>query len=248
MAHRFHDGGVPTKLEQAELDETGKVISTSVLDIKGNSIEDPRFFKHEGQPWLSWVDSTWPAIPPTSMVKYQLVGWGEPVQPKIGKNDGTSIEKNFVFFEYIGIWCIYQCSPIQVTYELSSGKNWQTPGPRWPYGEIRGGTPPIEYEGNLLRFFHSHLQNELTPPHHRYYVGAYLMEPTPPFKVVRVSRKPVLYGSEADNLTPYERKGCPHWKPNVVFPGGIVTKPDGWLLSVGVNDSACAIVKIKQKT
>jgi predicted GH43/DUF377 family glycosyl hydrolase len=169
------------------------------------------------------------------------------VQPVFGHNDWTGLEKNWVPFEYDGaLVIIYQCCP---THRVSGLETvWETSGPRWPYGEIRGGTPPVEYEGNWLRFFHSHLQNELNPPHHRYYVGAYLMEPAPPFKVVRVSRKPVLYGSEADDLTPEQRKSCPHWKRNVVFPGGIVTKLDGWLLSVGVNDSACAIVKIKPES
>ena len=187
-------------------------------------------------------------MPPKCVVKYWLDEWGKDFQPAIGHNDGTTMEKNFIPFERDGLlFIIYRCHPTQQVVRMEgeeASQPLETPGPRWPYGEVRGGTPPVEYEGNLLRFFHSHLQNELTPPHHRYYVGAYLMEPNPPFAVVRVSRRPVLFGSEADNLTPEQRKACPHWKPNVVFPGGIVVRDGYFLLSCGINDSASAIVKI----
>jgi len=37
---------VPTKIEQAELDETGKVLSTEVLLIKAKC-RRPRYFKHD---------------------------------------------------------------------------------------------------------------------------------------------------------------------------------------------------------
>ena len=69
-----------------------------------------------------------------------------------------------------------------------------------------------------------------------------------PDDVVRVSRKPILYGSEIDDLKVEQRKACVHWKANVVFPGGAVARDGYWLLSVGVNDSACVIAKVKPET
>ncbi len=133
---------------------------------------------------------------------------------------------------------------------MAQGCAFESSGPRWPYGQVRGGTQPLEYEGNLLRFFHSRLDNEIrsgeAPLH---CVGAYLMKPEPPFEVVAVSKKPILYGSrKLDNsLTKEQRSQCIHRKQNVVFPGGAVKSDGKFLLAVGVNDSACAIVKVEPK-
>jgi predicted GH43/DUF377 family glycosyl hydrolase len=88
------------------------------------------------------------------------------------------------------------------------------------------------------------LDNEIDLPPRCYYIGACLMKPEPPFDTIAISRKPIIYGSTVDNLTPEARKQCIQWKPKVVFPGGVVERKDHWLLSVGVNDSAVAIAKI----
>jgi hypothetical protein len=56
--------------------------------------------------------------------------------------------------------------------------------------------------------------------------------------------KPLLIGSEEDNTTSIERSSCTHRKPNVVFPGGAIECEGGWIVSVGINDCCCALVKI----
>ena len=66
------------------------------------------------------------------------------------------------------------------------------------------------------------------------------MEATPPFRVLQISREPILYGS------PWEKDKVFHWKPNVVFPGGVIKYGDGYLLSIGVNDSRCCLVKVNE--
>jgi hypothetical protein len=244
MVYRYHsDKTLSTKLAI----HSPPAGSNRSLGIPGKSLEDPRLWLSGNKLCLSWVESDWPSVPPHAVVKCGEFSSGEVVnvvQPPFGHNDWSGIEKNWVPFEHAGAPVfIYQCHP---SHRVSGHETvWETAGPRWPYGDIRGGTPPVEYEGKLLRFFHSRLDNEWIPPRHRYFVGAYLMEPEPPFAVVRVSRRPILYGSEVDSLTPDQRKACIHWKTKVVFPGGVVVRDGHWLLSVGVNDSACAIVKVK---
>jgi predicted GH43/DUF377 family glycosyl hydrolase len=71
------------------------------------------------------------------------------------------------------------------------------------------------------------------------------MRAQPPFEVLATSSRPICYGSETDAIKVRERPT--HWKPNVVFPGGAVAVDGGWLVSVGVNDSACEILKITAK-
>ena len=255
MCYRYHEGSPATKLACARFNEKGEVESWWYLpiDVPG-SVEDPKFFMREAVAHLSFVQSNYPTGM-KAIVKFGVFAVTRAeqiVQPKIGQNDFSACEKNWLFWEQLGtLFCLYRCSPTHKIFQIEADRGiplTETPAPRWPYGEIRGGTPPVQYEGKLLRFFHSRLKNELNPPHFRYYVGAYLMEPSPPFAVVRVSRKPILYGSEIDDLKVEQRKACVHWKANVVFPGGAVARDGYWLLSVGVNDSACVIAKVKPET
>ena len=250
MAYRYHEGTLATKLALASVSATGAIEGNVNIESDCHSLEDPKFFTHNDQAYLCFVHSNFPSNI-NAVVKYARLDGdhlNEIVQPFIGKNDFTATEKNWVFWSMEGeLFCLYRCQQTQKIFQVEDGKGValnETPMPHWPYGEPRGGTPPVEYDGKLLRFFHTHLQNEITPPHHRYYVGACLMEPTPPFAVTQISRKPVIYGSESDDLTPEQRKECKHWKPNVVFPGGCVVRDGYWLLALGENDSACRIVKI----
>lgn len=201
---------------------------------------------------LSFVDSTSPKMPIRAVVRrgiYTSDGVKEFNIDPLPRNDGSSIQKNYVYFSVKDrLFCIYQCHPVHSVYEITNGNILHvTAAPKWPYGEIRGGTPPVPYEGKLLRFFHSRLMNEFGPFSHRYYVGAYLMNPEPPFEIVKVSKNPILYGSESGDLNRDQRKACAHWKPNCVLPFGVVERDGGWLVSVGVNDSACSIVKVVAK-
>ena len=202
--------------------------------------------------WLSWCETYWPVKAIGSihlgMLKGQTIA--ETSRPAYGQNDGEHMEKNWVWFvQHNRIHFIYQRSPRQIVVEWSGAfvTQHETPGPRWPYGPIRGGTTPIPHEGKLLSFFHSRLSNDLNPNPHRYFIGACLMDPNPPFATVALSRKPVLYGSEVDDLQPAERKTVTAYFPKVVFPLGLVARPGHWLLSLGVNHCECVIAKISPK-
>lgn len=252
MAFRYHEQTASTKLGAAYLTDSGEVLSVwGIVMPQEGSFEDPRFFFSHDTLMLSWVHSKFPGTM-RAVVKYgtyatdQITG---EVQPNIGQNDWTATEKNWVFWEHdLKLYCLYRCHPTQQVYEVgATGSAWNIPGPRWPYGEIRGGTLPIEYEGKWLRFFHSTLWNDLGVPPWRYYLGAYLTETTPPFKVVRVSRRPIVYASEIDDYTVAERTANLFWKTKIVFEGGAVARKDHWLVSVGINDSYCLLLKVRPK-
>lgn len=255
MVYRYHTGTLSTKLAIASVGFDGKVSKDQELySIDGRSVEDARFFKHDGKTCLSFVDSNFPQMPTTAIVRRGEFVGGQLcnfVQDDIGTNGSDSIEKNWVYFttpKTPTLYCIYQCYPEHhIVRPPESWERWEfkTKYPTWPYGPIRGGTPPVEYEGRLLRFFHSRLENEIGGVRHRYFMGAYLMNPEPPFDVVRVSKRPIAYASEADNLTKEQRIECKHRKPNVIFPSGIVERDGGWLVSVGINDCISAIVRVK---
>lgn len=68
------------------------------------------------------------------------------------------------------------------------------------------------------------------------------MKAEPPFQMLAVSKRPILYGSEIGG-----DESRFHWKANIIFPLGAVDYDGGWLLSCGQNDSASLLVKIKGK-
>ena len=253
MTYRYHFAGdYRTKLGAANI-FNGKFINAHDLPLEAHSLEDARLFSFHGEVWLSWVESNFLGqADPKSVVKYAQLESGGVInriyQPAAGGNDGSSMQKNWCPFESDeNLFFIFESWPNHVVFQVQGEKvinEYRTPAVRWPYGFIRGGSV-VPHDGKLLRFFHSSTERGLGRPEKRYFVGCCLMESKPPFKVLKVSRKPILYGSEVDSLKPADRKACKHWKANIVFPCGATTDGDGWILAVGVNDAACSLVKIK---
>jgi hypothetical protein len=195
-------------------------------------------------------------MPPKAVVKFGRLTEDTSVllqdiqQPKVEGNDGTTCQKNYVFFEHAGkLMCIYQCSPEQVIFELQGErvvKAHKSPSLHYPFGEPRGGTMPLPYKGKLLRFFHSGLDNESGVYKRRYYCGAMLLEPEPPFRQIAISKEPVVRGSETDDLSEQERSACSHYKRKVIFPCGAVERDGCFVLSAGVNDASCCLLNVEE--
>jgi len=256
MAYRFHDGDtLATKLALAELDFAGNVLSNRHIDIQSDapaSFEDPKLFLIDDQTWICWVQSTWPNMPPTAVVKYGRLEGNTVVNVQmVNVPNPKPIEKNHVPISSNDrsgrYFFIYESEPQQIVYLLHQSKIVETltsDPPFWPYGPIRGGTPPIQYQGKLLRFFHSGLDSEYDGWKRRYFLGAMLMDATPPFRVQSVANRPVAYGSEIDDVPVSERSKCVSYKPRVVFPGGAVEHDGKLLVSVGINDAACSILSL----
>ena len=255
MTYRYHPeaGNPATRLGIAQL-ANGAAINPQDFALTGVSNEDARLFRFHGELSMSWVQSDFIGqARPKAIVKYghlKTVFKGDTVPPElviekayhipIGGNDWNDLQKNWCFFEVNErLLCVYQSFPEQVVFHVQSDvvtNQHKTPGKYWPYGPIRGGAI-VPYDGKLLRFFHSRV--DCSPFASRYFVGAMLMEPTIPFAPIRVSRKPILYGSEEP------RAKCLHFKPNVVFPCGAVVDGDSFILALGVNDSSCMLARIR---
>lgn len=107
----------------------------------------------------------------------------------------------------------------------------------WKWGQLRGGTPAELVDGQYLAFFHS--TNKGSPEFHKtgimyYYAGAYTFSAEPPFKVQRVSSKPLEHPSFYNTDKP--------WK--VIFPGGFVINNDSIYLVYGRNNDEMWVAKI----
>lgn len=263
VTFRYHVAGVQTTLGIAEVGDQGAAIRVRNLGIQGGSVEDARFFRYEKELYLSWVVSNWDGYTePQSIVQFAKVGddWelSPSVQPKYGRNDWSTMEKNWCFFDIAHhLLCVYTTWPEQIVVEFDTQGNvlneYKCEGFKWLWGAPHGGSIMWTKDG-LLRIFHSGLDNETWPdaasgmPHRRrYYVGACLMEPKPPFKVIKVSERPILRGSIDDDLSVEKRKECKHYKGRVVFPGGAVASSGGILIPCGINDSSMALVQVTQE-
>lgn len=240
-----------THLALVELDEstataTRHIPITVPVDLRSHSVEDMRLWESQGRLMGAFVASTVVVRCVRCTMNYGeivLTDHGADLMgvqtPQYGNNDVTALEKNWVFFDHQGqTHFIYACDPEHTVVTIR--QHWKTPALPWSYGQIRGGTPPLPFRGKWLRFFHSQLPISDKPRDCRYYVGAYVMNNEPPFEMLEISSHPILSGHEW-------RSPAPHWKPNVVIPYGAVEQGEGWLVSVGVNDSAACLVKITEK-
>lgn len=256
--YRFHDQrDLSTALSVAQIDLSGNVLRKWPLQLPqaGGSEEDARFFMFKGELHLSYVDSTYPSLPARAVVKYgRLVEDGDVMklvdiqQVQYGDNDYEHCNKNWIFFEHNNeLLCWFTAEElirVKGSTALQVAKN-KLPG--WEYGQIRGGTIPVPWKnGSLLRFFHSAIDSEIAPYRRRYFIGAMVMRGKHPFDSTIISKHPIITASERDILSAMERSGCGQYKPKVVFPLGCVPVEDGWVLSVGINDSHCALVKITE--
>lgn len=163
--------------------------------------------------------------------------FSEVIQPAIGSNNWKGMEKNWIFFsDGFQIYCIYGIhAGEQVVLELSDRgriiSERRSKAPRWAYGEVRGGSAPLPHpSGHLIRFFHSRTKERGAVPF-RYHIGALLMENKAPFKTVKITKHPLLSGTEE------WMPGVHHWKPNVVFPCGALADHDHYIVTYGVNDA-----------
>ena len=246
IAARHHPNqSMESRLVVANLLEERRVTNSHTLYIPGNSQEDPRLFVYHDKLHVSFVESQFPRAR-NAAVYFGELAWDmipHKVLPQLPGNDGTTIQKNYVFFDWKGrLFCIYGSTPEQMVYEVSTDGTVAIPfvskGPVWPYGEIRGGTVPLPYEGKLLRFFHSGADTERGKQRRRYCIGAALMEAQPPFTTVAVSKRPILWGSEVPVVK------CRQFKPMVVYVSGAVQRDWGWLLSCGIQDSMSLLARV----
>lgn len=219
--------------------------------------EDARLFMFKGQPHLAYTQMTGyrPGVDYNCHMRYarlKLTGnrWliEEVWQPKYGNNSGMGKEKNWAFFEHDGkLFAVYQDSPNHRVIQLEGDRvvaEHETEAATWPWGHIRGGSPPIPWgKDQMLAIFHSSVPTEDAPHYVRYYGAAYTFEAKPPFRITAISSKPIMAGSEADGHG-YDPRYSQGWKPYVVFPCGLVPQDEGWLVSLGVNDWQCAIGRL----
>lgn len=246
-----------SNLYMVELDDSLRPLSSKFirppLSLTENSHEDARAFVYNGDLWMSWTCSmpnvaTFRCVVVAGRLVRSEDNWSveQYFIPRYGKYDWSGTEKNFVFFQRASkLYCWYGVfQGKQIVLELEGSNVTQvhtSPALPWPQGDIHGGAITPMPDGTLLHIFnsHTHGNNRML---HRYYIGAARLSGDPPFDMVSISRKPVLYGYEGVNLG-----GIKRFKPNVVYAGGAIWEGQKLLVSYGWNDIKSRIVKLNME-
>jgi len=98
------------------------------------------------------------------------------------------------------------------------------------------GSNPILKDGVYYNFFHSSIpwKNQKR----QYIMGYYTFDSTPPFKIIEISKNPILWGNETDH------RFLPNFNPIVVFPCGAIYENNKFHVSFGINDEKTGIIQI----
>lgn len=237
-----------------KLDETGtKPISGKVLEWPGaqagQQFEDPRgiYVDHMGQVAVSACTFQWfgEGANPSWSGAIQVLGffdqdWNCKVMHYVPFDTNATelktvakenYQKNWLFWHRNGrLHLLYQSEPWTVA---TFDNHWIDrrmvhvgAALKWPYGTIRGGTPPVEIDGQLVTFFHS--STPWFDRWRRYHMGAIAFNPEPPFQPIAMTPEPLISGTTATHWAPR--------KPACIFPVGAVIRSSEILISAGVND------------
>lgn len=250
VTYRFHPVKSHWRTEIAITDGIKTWTIRMPKDLDGYSIEDGRCFHYQDKLWMSYTV----ARTQSNLLKC-VIGYGElrqddqgwfidrHIQPRYGNNDFSGMNKNWIAFVVSGkLYFIYSSEPHQTIIQVDGDKvisEHKTEAPKWDYGIIRGGTI-VPWGERLLRIFHSRTGNGLKPYEFKYHIGAEIMEPSSPFAYVKVSSHPIISGNER-----YVHD-CSHWKANVIICYGVIKEADEFIVSVGLNDSMCAMLRLKE--
>lgn len=214
--------------------------------------EDPRILQVGDRTFMSlavWFPNQKPILVNQRIVelgkKDEVVAQWSPTYANNGRNPlwNTGNEKNWGWFEFGGdlhfVYAIHPHTVVQTageSIETVHDTNYRHP---WTLGQLRGGTNPIRVGNEFIAFFHSSLPWKSIPKYgerRKYYMGAYAFEAKPPFKVTRITPRPLLTGTENGPVIP--------GSPACVFPCGSLLEGDKFFITFGINDCASGWVEI----
>jgi predicted GH43/DUF377 family glycosyl hydrolase len=234
----------------AELDDQMQVLRNQRLKVSGHagcSIEDPRLFWFAGDLHIAFSiarygdELGWKCIQAYGRLTKKGRTWSiqKVIVPRYGANDWSGKEKNWTFFEAEGaLRCIYDMGAAGwVVLELDGDEvvdEWRHPPVNWRWGRLSGGTPAVEWEGQMLTVFHSW---EKHPRRHRlYHMGLLTFGATAPHAPTMISGAPILSARPEWGAPDHAHR----WQPLCVFPGGLEVYGGKALVSYGRNDLDCA--------
>lgn len=233
LAYRHRNAGADVWLTELDPDTYQPLSAGRRLNLDHPKArfgrEDPRLFEHAGALHVSFTGVNGRQGP--TSVLYARLGDDLAVERVYyPKYDGRQPwEKNWGFFSQDGhLLAVYSIAPHTVL--LVDGDRatpaYETPTPfAWSGGVLRGGAAPVRVGDRWHCWFHGRVSWAGKPT---YTAGVYVFDAKPPYRVLRMTPRPVLYGDTRTNDFDYYA--------NVIFPCGAVLDGQTWVVSSGVHD------------
>lgn len=271
MLYRYEPyGSYPTEIAMVELDSSFMPIGQSKklriprLSSKVVTIDDPRLFLYKGDMWFTHcqgaLQDEWKWSCSMGLAKLPVTSdIFEIYQPEYGNNFNYAShnkqkgsEKNWSPFIYDGklhmIYMIDQLEIIEYDPILGKVKDVQCARKGIPYeynfGKPFGGTPLIPHNGGYFGIFHSYTVTDPRLANCRtYHMGAFILKRGEyGFYVEKMSKIPFLTAKEEpEKDLRHNRSG---WRPNCVYPCGLIERNGRLYISYGWQDCRCNVLEI----
>lgn len=219
----------------------------SNLDDKGKNgqfhVEDPRLFVCGGQLHIVYGDG-YEVYHATFNDKLKINKWKNITNFSVRIDEHDGREKNWAPFDYEGLpHFIYSDNPRVIWNPYRQQATISGQALSWNYGTIRGGSPAIPYQGKYITFFHSARNTTESgwSDGRLYYMGAYVFESKPPFRVTHITKEPLIRGEELYNNPQHPGLIL------VVFPAGVIESNDSFFVSMGINDACTGVLRIGKR-
>jgi len=168
------------------------------------------------------------------------------IDPTHGEN--TKYEKNWVpyIIKNSTILIIYSCHPwAGFILDLSDfdipkiHSPFINEGLSWEFGEIRGGTNPVEFKKDeLITFYHSSV---IVNGKKTYYTGACIFSKQFPFSPIKFTKFPVLISPHSRDI----KENNWSWSATVIFPMACIINEDTFRVCLGVMDGDMGYIEFK---
>lgn len=261
VMHQLYYNKIHTRIGCAELDENLNQSNKEfvIIDTCSDHSEDPRVVKAGEEYYLVYNDIFDSKEKKRGMHLAHLDLATKKVKTVVPLDLRLNhIEKNWAPFAYQGLnQNTMLCFEYQVSHprQILSMDNLENPDyvqitqqkdivdhllwtKKW--GKPLGGTPARLVDGEYLSFFHSKFRDRSGV--YWYVMGAYTFEPTPPFRITRISPNPILFEGIYDSEYRNTAEPC----KCIIFPCGYAIKQRNGhtilYLACGENDSAIKVV------
>ena len=251
MAYRAEKYSAVSQVAIAELDSEFTVARSVVvplpMDFKDTHWEDPRLCEADGKLYLMAAFIRL-VIPPVCQQRlFELDGDTFAVVRELPMTFGNrgGIEKNWTPFELSGggIGFVYKQRGPRMVIEVESMKGHESEKCiATPQGStLSGRSGPVRVGDSYLEFVGGWIRLQNNPRAGRYWFGCQMIRGQAPYDVLRYTPEPLCWGSEASPTIHSPRPHAGH--PCCVFPGGAIIEKDDLIVSVGINDSYCGLMR-----
>lgn len=213
---------------------------------------DPRLYRFGGRLYLYWNSGWQEPMNHQFLIELDdssLVPSG-PAQSLHLTMPAQAIEKNWTFIGDNLDYAIYAPQPHRVlrlahqahgrlVFEEVLREDWPETSFTKRYAPLRGGAPPVQFDGTFMNFCHCVVSTSLG---YRYFAAAYSFAATPPFRLLSLPTT-VLGLGRKDGIG-LARSAFNPATEHVVYPSGALRQGNDWLIAYGLNDTQLCLSRL----